>query len=197
MGREYMGTVPREAGKSSFDLIDPEIFLSALPLAGLRRVVDLGCGIGLYAMALAERVGPAVFVHGVDLWAEGVDRLVRSAGERGLTNVTAEVADLAHLSSTRDGAADLVLLATVVHDLAERGTARAALREAGRIVRHGGWLAVVEFKKEDTRPGPPVAIRLAPEELARLVGPAGFGAPQVVDLGPSLYLALFPRVGAQ
>lgn len=188
-----METVPREAGKSSFDLIDREAFFSALPLAAVRHVVDLGCGVGLYSMALAERGGPGVFVHGIDLWEEGVGRLVRSAGERGLANVTAEVADLAHLSSTEDGAADLVLLATVVHDLAERGTAEASLREAGRILRPDGWLAVVEFKKEDTRPGPPVAIRLSPEDLDVFVLAAGFSGARLVDLGPNLYLALYRR----
>jgi ubiquinone/menaquinone biosynthesis C-methylase UbiE len=81
----------------------------------------------------------------------------------------------------------------VVHDLAERGVAPAALAEAARVLRPGGWLAVVEFKKIPTEHGPPVAVRLSPGELASLVAPAGFAEPTVVDLGSHAYLALFVR----
>jgi ubiquinone/menaquinone biosynthesis C-methylase UbiE len=133
-------------------------------------------------------------VHGIDLWTEGVNQLLRTARERGLKNVTAESADLARLQSVRDAEVDLALMATVLHDQVERGVASAALREVARVVRPDGWLAVVEFKKADTKPGPPVAIRLSAEDLTALVGPFGFAEPRVVDLGPGLYLALFQHV---
>ncbi|MHB8766464.1 MAG: class I SAM-dependent methyltransferase [Deferrisomatales bacterium] len=190
-----MATVPREAGKSSFDLIDTEAFFGALPLGSTSTLLDLGCGVGRYALPLAERLGPGGRVRGFDLWPEGVAELVRSAAERGLSNLGAEVADLGRLAPVGDAEADLVLMATVVHDLAERGHAAAALGEVARALRPGGWLAVVEFKKVDRRPGPPLAIRLAPEELAALVEPAGFGPARLVDLGEHAYLALFRRSG--
>lgn len=188
-----MTTVPAEAGKSSWDLIDQSAFFEALPLDAVRRAVDLGCGAGRYTVPLAERLAPSGTVHGADLWVEGLNQLLRAARERGFENVTAEAADLARLTSLRDGEADLALMATVVHDLAARGTALAALREAARVVRQGGWLAVVEFKKHDTHPGPPLAIRLAPEELESLVVSSGFSEGRIVDLGPNLYLALYRR----
>lgn len=191
-----MNAVPAEAGKSSFDLIDPEAFFAALPLASVRRALDLGCGVGNYTLPLAEHLPPGAAVHGVDLWADGVDQLVRTARERGLRNVTAHAGDVARLEAVSDGAVDLALMATVLHDLAERGEARPALGEAARAVRPGGWLAVVEYKKILTERGPPVAIRLSPEDLAALVGPAGFAERAIVDLGPSLYLALFERVAS-
>ena len=191
-----MTTIPAEAGKSSFGLIDKEGFFAALPLESVRRVLDLGCGVGNYTLPLAERLGPGATVHGVDLWSDGVNQLLQTAREKGLENVTAESADLARMESTRDAEADLALLATVLHDQVERGVASAALREAARVVRRNGWLAVVEFKKIDTKPGPPLAIRLSAEDLAALVGPYGFVQPRVVDLGPNLYLALFQHAAS-
>lgn len=188
-----MSHVPPEAGKSSFGLIDKELFFAALPLDAVRRALDLGCGTGRYTLALAECLPPGSTVHGVDLWEQGVRELLRAAGEGGLRNVTAHAGDLARLESIPAARIDLVLLATVVHDLAERGEAAAALEEAARILRPGGWLAVVEFKKIPTEQGPPVAIRLSPGDLAALVTPSGFAEPTVVDLGPSAYLALFVR----
>ena len=185
---------PREAGKSSFDLIDVDALFGALPLSGARRVLDLGCGSGRYALPLAQRLAPGAEVIGFDLWEDGVSALRHSAEERGLSNVTAEVSDLAHLATVADATADLALLATVVHDLAARGAAERVLCEAARVVRPGGSLAVVEFKKAETGVGPPVKIRLSPEELSALVEPAGFGLPRVVDLGPHAYLNLFSRL---
>ncbi|MDF1555623.1 MAG: class I SAM-dependent methyltransferase [Deferrisomatales bacterium] len=188
-----MKPVPHEAGKSSYALIDGAAFLEALPLFDVRVALDLGCGVGNYALPVARRLPPGARLQGIDLWEEGVSTLARAAAEQGLTNVTAAVGDLTDLGMVPDAQADLVLMATVVHDLVERGHAGAALAEAARVLRPGGCLAVVEFKKIPSKPGPPVAIRLSPNELAALVGPAGFRDPQTVDLGPSNYLSLFRR----
>ncbi|TAL16876.1 class I SAM-dependent methyltransferase [bacterium] len=188
-----MTEIPHEAGKSSIDLIDFEIFYSSLPLAPGMEVLDLGCGSGSYALRLAGRLGPLSVVRGFDLWSEGVEKLNRTASELGLTNVRAETADLSGLSAVRDGEADLALMATVLHDLTARGTGQGALGEAVRALRKGGWLALVEFKKIDSRPGPPLEIRLSPEDLLRLTAPFGLAPGKVVELGTSTYLMLFQK----
>ena len=185
-----------ESGKSSFDLVDRDALLTALPLAAVRRVLDLGCGAGSYTLWLAKHLNPGQAIRGVDVWAEGVSGLLAVAREHRLSNVSAEVCDLVDLDSVRDGEADLALMATVLHDLVPRGSAPAALREAARVLRPGGWLAVVEFKKADTPRGPPVSIRLSPDDVSDLVAPYGLGQPNVVDLGVNVYLALFSRAAA-
>ena len=48
---------PHGAGKSSFDLIDPEILFPALHLKPGEAILDLGCGEGRYTLPLASRVG--------------------------------------------------------------------------------------------------------------------------------------------
>jgi ubiquinone/menaquinone biosynthesis C-methylase UbiE len=164
-----------------------------VPLASVRLVLDLGCGAGSYTLWLAKHLDPRQTIRGFDVWGEGVSRLLAAAREESLANVSAEVCDLVALASVGDGEADLALMATVLHDLVPRGSAPAALREAARVLRPGGRLAIVEFKKAETPRGPPVKIRLSPDDVSDLLAPYGFDRREVVDLGTDLYLELFSR----
>lgn len=184
---------PTAAGKSSYDLIDDAAFFAALPLREGMTVVDLACGRGDYAMELAARVGEGGRVHAVDLWPQGVEQLRSRLQQRHIDNVLPLLADISQKMPLEDGCADLCLMATVVHDLIQDGTEEGALREAARLLRTQGTLAIVEFRKIDSHPGPPVAIRLAPEDLEAVVGRCGFVAGQTLELGPYLYLSLFTR----
>jgi ubiquinone/menaquinone biosynthesis C-methylase UbiE len=151
---------PIAAGTSSFDLVDRDLLFPALGVRAGETVLDLACGRGAYALALATLVGPTGRVVAVDLWQEGIDALRQQIAARGLTSVTALRANVAETLPLEPGSADLCLMATVLHDLVADGTAEGALAQARRAVRAGGRLAVVEFKKIDGPPGPPRAIRM-------------------------------------
>ena len=183
---------PIAAGKSSFDLIDVQRVFAALPLAGVGQILDLACGAGAYTLELARRL-PQTTLHALDLWPEGIEALRTAAHQLGLANIRAEVADAGARLPLNDASIDLCLTATVLHDLVETGTAAAALDEIARVVRPGGTLAAIEFRKREGPPGPPVAIRLAPEALAALVAPHGFRPAAPLPAGEHLYLMLFTR----
>jgi ubiquinone/menaquinone biosynthesis C-methylase UbiE len=65
------------------------------------------------------------------------------------------------------------------------------LKEIARVLKPGGLLAVVEFKKIEPPPGPPAAVRLRPEDVATIVSPQGFKAKTHLDLGVYHYLSSF------
>jgi ubiquinone/menaquinone biosynthesis C-methylase UbiE len=184
---------PPGAGKSSFDLIDANKLLAALVLKPHMTVLDLGCGQGNYTLALAEAVGPAGLIYGVDLWEEGLTKLQEAAAIRGFDQVRTIRADVSGPLPLKDASVDVCLLATVLHDLVEAGTQAGALREAARLVKPGGVLAIVEFKKMDGPPGPPRHIRLAPKEVAELLAPYGFGQRRCEEVGPYTYLMILAR----
>jgi ubiquinone/menaquinone biosynthesis C-methylase UbiE len=187
---------PHGAGKSSFDLLDPEKLFAALPLNPGETVLDLGCGEGRYALPLASLVGQDGTVYAADLWEEGLATLNAKAREAGLTNIRTLHADVSRPLPLATASVDLALMATVLHDLAEAGQAEGALTELARLVKPGGRLALVEFKKIPGPPGPPLAIRLSPGEAAALLRPYGFIAGETVDLSPHLYLTLFGKTAS-
>ncbi len=193
-GHHPQGETPHEAGKSSFDLVDAGELLAALGARESDKIADLGCGSGNYALFIASKTGPDTLVHGVDLWEEGLKTLAEGAAAGGFGKVRGFRADLKDLSTLEEGFYDLALMGTVLHDLQERGQAKKALAEAARILKKGGKLAVVEFEKRDSKPGPPLKIRLSPEECAALARGAGFGEAGYFDLGPHLYLSVFRKI---
>jgi ubiquinone/menaquinone biosynthesis C-methylase UbiE len=184
-------TNPPGAGKSSFDLVDTARLFDEAGLGHGMTFLDLACGRGEYALAAAGKVGKEGVVYAVDLWEEGIAALKGQAFERGFRNVEARVADVGKGIPLEDACVDVCLVATVLHDLVQEGAADQALREVSRVLRPGGLLAVMEFKKIEGPPGPPLRIRLSEDDVRGLVFPHGFEERRVVEVGPYNYLMTF------
>jgi ubiquinone/menaquinone biosynthesis C-methylase UbiE len=78
---------------------------------------------------------------------------------------------------------DFAFLACVLHELDGPGT----LREAGRVLRPGGILGIVEWKKIRQLEGPPYRLRLSPAQAAKVLGKVGFETEAPFEAGPYHY----------
>jgi ubiquinone/menaquinone biosynthesis C-methylase UbiE len=182
---------PIAAGKSSFDLIQPDLLFRSLRLQAETILLDAACGAGNYSLAAAEYIGTGGAILAVDLWAEGIEQLQKTAAAKGLKQIKTMAADLGRRIPLADGEVDICLLATVLHDLKEVNSHEGALREISRVLRPEGQLAVIEFRKIEGPPGPPLRIRLSPEEVEQLLAPHRFRKIDQLDLGPYIYLAIY------
>jgi ubiquinone/menaquinone biosynthesis C-methylase UbiE len=111
-----------------------------------------------------------------------------------LTQIHAEVGDVSRSLPVEDDSVDVVLMATVLHDLVADGTAVGTLREIVRVLKPQGRLVIIEFDKVESEPGPPVAIRLSPGEVEEIVAPYGFCEEHIKAVGPTTYLISFKTV---
>jgi ubiquinone/menaquinone biosynthesis C-methylase UbiE len=184
---------PIAAGKSSFDLVDVEKLFSELKLKPQTVFLDVACGRGAYSLAASKYIGTEGHIYAVDLWEEGITALEKEVAVRALKNLSAKVADVSHHIPVADQSIDVCLLATVLHDLLQVRKAEGTLKEVQRVMQLGGTVAVVEFKKIEGPPGPPIAIRIAADALAQLVLPYEMAPLKTMDVGPYLYLTLFIR----
>ncbi|MBW1743765.1 MAG: methyltransferase domain-containing protein [Deltaproteobacteria bacterium] len=182
---------PPGAGRSSFSLIDPEKVLGGLRLKPGSVFLDMACGAGQYAVAASEIVGDEGFVYAIDLWEEGITTLMEQMSVRGIRNIQAMVRDITKPIPIDRDCVDVCLMATALHELTLSQVADAALTEAARVLGSGGILAILEFDKIDRPPGPPIHIRLTPDDVERIVSPHGFSKEQVTDVGPYNYLMTF------
>ena len=188
---------PTGAGKSSFDLIDVDAFYRELGLKAGITFLDVACGRGAYCLKASEIIGSAGTVYAVDLWPEGIEQLKASAVEKNALNINAFVSDAGRHIPVDDQEVDVCLMATVLHDFVDDGISEEVLHEIVRVMKIDGMLAIIEFKKIDGPPGPPVHIRLSPEAVGDLLAPYGFAKVKLTDVGPFNYLMLFHNSGSR
>jgi ubiquinone/menaquinone biosynthesis C-methylase UbiE len=120
---------------------NPRKILGELIESG-QTAIDLGCGPGYFAVAMAKIVGDKGQVIAIDLQEEMLDRLARMAQAAGVESRIRRhrcKADRIGLNVK----ADFALAFYVVHETAD---ARAFLREVHDILRPGGRLLIVEPK---------------------------------------------------
>lgn len=194
-----MGTTRKEkppgAGRSSFELVVPGMVFGELLLKRGSTFLDMACGRGEYAMAASKIIGDEGVIYAVDLWEEGVASLLKQTEAEGIKNIKAIVADVGKRIPVDDESVDVCLMATVLHDLVQTKDVDGSLKEAGRVLKPQGSLAILEFKKIDGPPGPPVHIRLTPGEVETMVVPYGFRKERALEVGPYNYLITFDFCG--
>lgn len=182
---------PKGAGKSSFELIDSNKLKTLLPIKSESVVIDLACGKGIYSMFLSKIVGEKGLIYSVDLWEEGLLLLEEQIEKQNIFNIMTLLADASKEIDIDDYSADICLMATVLHDFEEAGQADTVLKKIKTLLKPNGCLAVIEFKKIEGPPGPPVHIRLSEAEVEKMVTRHGFVKKETVDVGKYNYLMTF------
>jgi len=182
---------PIAAGGSSFELIDSKKLFAAIQLEKGMTLLDIACGYGYYSLAASTYVGEKGIVYAVDLWQDGISHLSNYIKAQHIGNIQPLLADAREKIPLKNSGIDVCLLATVLHDFILEKTDAGVLKEIQRIIKPGGLFAVLEFKKIESRPGPPMAIRITPDDVATIVAPYGFTLLTTMDVGDFHYLSIF------
>ena len=185
---------PKGAGKSSFELINPKILMEMLPVETGSVVLDLACGKGIYSIFLSEIVSDQGLIYAVDLWKEGLALLEEQIKTRDIINIKTLLNDATEQIDIDNYSVDVCLMATVLHDFEEINKAGIVLKQIKTILKPGGYLAVIEFKKIEGPPGPPVKIRLSEDEVEKMVTDYGFKKEKTADIGEYNYLMTFQSI---
>lgn len=172
--------MPGEGVWSGF--FSPEHTLTALGLSeSCETVVDIGCGYGTFSIPAARLVQGTV--HAIDIDHEMITVVTAKASAEQLSNLVASRRDVEAGTGLDDATADHVMLFNILHT--ERP--QVLLREARRILKPGGLLAVMHWNYGATPRGPSMGIRLRREQCRKLVAEAGFALEPLVELPPHHY----------
>jgi ubiquinone/menaquinone biosynthesis C-methylase UbiE len=131
--------------------------IRALQLPAGSRGLDAGCGIGLEAMLLAEAVGPAGRITGLDLSPEHLACAREIAASAGLAaRISFQEGDLRGLPFD-DDAFDWAWAKDAVAEAPQLGLeALATVKELARVVRPGGAVAILAWSSQVLLPGFPL-----------------------------------------
>ena len=169
----------------------PHEVLMALALRPGEAVADIGSGSGYFSLRLAAHVGPAGRVYAVDVDPDMVRHLNRRVREKGLDNVRTVLADLDD-PLLPDASVDRFFVCDTWHHIADQARYLGLMK---KMLRPGGEVVMIDFKKEATPTGPPLDMRIARADLVRQMEDAGFhlAAEHVLPYQYFLVFRLGPR----
>jgi len=135
----------------------------------LRVLVDLGTGIGFFAMPFARKLADGL-VYACDV-SDGALAWLREALRReGVRNVIPVRSEEVRVP-LGDSQADVVVMINLHHHLPSRpGT----LAECRRLLKPGGLVAAIDWAPIPTESGPPPEYRFQPAAVREELEAAGF-----------------------
>jgi len=119
---------------------------------GDERVLDVGCGRGLLLIAVARRLRHGSGrVVGLDIWqranqsgnsaSTAQENAVREGVDDRIELQTGDARDIPF----PDGSFDVVVTSLALHSIPDREGREKALREIARVLKPGGWAAILDI----------------------------------------------------
>jgi len=107
-------------------------------------VADLGSGSGFYTLASAKAVGPEGKVFAIDIQKVLLSKVKDEANRAGLFNVEIIWGDIEKSGGTRlrEESLDCIILSNILFQVSDR---EAVIKEALRILKKGGFSAVIDW----------------------------------------------------
>jgi len=168
--------------------LPPDEVITALALRTGMNVVDVGAGTGYFSIPIADAVGAGGRVTAVDMQREMLDLLARKIKKRGGPGNIGLVQGEATATGVSAGAADIVLMANVWHELDDYP---AVLAEMNRVLVPEGVLAVLDWRTDqEPPPGPPSGHRVSARAVGRDLSDNGWSVSDTRDIGRYSYLVI-------
>jgi len=170
--------------KFTESLLDNELILKSLNIHAGQTILDAGCGNGYMSKLFSRAVTENGKVYAIDPDEYMINIL--NAETQG-ANIQAIAADITQPTPLDPASFDLIYLSTVMHGFSQNQV-QSFLREAKRLLKLGGKLAIVEIEKMETPFGPPMNIRYSPDELKQAIP---WTALETVQVAEHFYMQIF------
>jgi cyclopropane fatty-acyl-phospholipid synthase-like methyltransferase len=164
----------------------PHEVITALDLKAGEVIADIGSGAGYFTLRLAADVGDGGRVYGVDIDPEMVRHLSRRVRDAALRNVHVLLADSD--DPLLPEPVDRFLIVDTWHHIGDQAKYLALMR---KLLKPGGQIVMIDFQKKDLPLGPPVAMKVAREDLIQQMEANGFRLVKEHTFLPYQYFLVF------
>ncbi|MCL4520261.1 MAG: methyltransferase domain-containing protein [Firmicutes bacterium] len=154
--------------------------LNALQVQPGHRVADVGAGLGYFTFPMAIAVGNSGRVLAVDPSVDACEEMSKRVEDDRLDHVEV-IQRPAENTTVATESVDRILWHTMYHDVQDLD---ASIGEMMRILKPGGRWVVVDWVKDDTKMGPPLSVRVSPDEAAEAIEQRGLKVVERFSPGP-------------
>ncbi|PKL66656.1 MAG: SAM-dependent methyltransferase [Methanobacteriales archaeon HGW-Methanobacteriales-1] len=158
----------RIQGRSSESFIDAREVISRLNLGGNEVFMDAGCGDGHTALIAQDIMNDEAIIYALDVYEPSIEDLEKDIKEKGINNLIPIQSDITGDIKLSNDTVDVTLMINVFHGFVARNNVDEAICELKRITKPGGKIAIMDYKKMETKYGPPFQVRSSPEELEEM-----------------------------
>jgi len=146
-------------------------------------VAEFGCGYGGFTIPAAKIIKGKIYA--IDIEPEMTKETKRKAEKNNLNNVKTILRDfMSEGSGLENESVDYVILFNILTS----EEPDKLLKEAYRILRNNGKLGIIHWNYYSSTPrGPPMEMRLKPEQVIKFATKTGFNSPKKYNLKPYHY----------
>jgi arsenite methyltransferase len=166
---------------------EPHEVIAALKLKEGEAVADIGAGSGYFTFRLAHHVGGTGRVYAVDVSPEMIVHLNRRIRDLKLKNVVS-ILSAPDDPLLADASIDRFFICDTWHHIGNHPHYLALLK---KMLKPGGEVVMVDFKKAQTPVGPPLEMRIDRDDLVKEMETNGFGLAAEYKFLPYQYFLVF------
>ncbi len=165
----------------------PHEVITALALKPGEAIADIGAGSGYFSFRLARHVEDSGRVYAVDVSPDMIlhlNRRIRDLQARNVVTVLAPPDD----PLLADASVDRFFICDTWHHIANHSHYLALMK---KMLKPGGQVVMIDFKKEQTPTGPPLEMRIAHDDLLKEMDANGFKLAAEHTFLPYQYFLVF------
>jgi ubiquinone/menaquinone biosynthesis C-methylase UbiE len=165
----------------------PDEVIAALGIRKGEVIADIGAGSGLFAFRFAPHVGESGRIFAVDVNPDMIlymNRLIRDKGLRNVSTILSASDD----PLLADSSVDRFFICNTWHHVPNQPQYVALMK---KMLKPGGQIIVLDYKKEKLPVGPPPEMKMAREEVIRQMESGGFKLQREHSFLPYQYFLVF------
>lgn len=157
------------------------------------NVASLGCGnLGYFIIPMAKIVGKEGKAYAVDILKSALESVRSRAKLEGIINLETVWADLEKVGSCTipAGSLDVAALINVLFQNKDRVS---IMKEASRLLKNGGKLIIIDWKKVAAPFGPAVDLRVDPQQVKDIASQLGLNLVEETAFGDYFWGLIFKK----
>jgi ubiquinone/menaquinone biosynthesis C-methylase UbiE len=124
--------------------LNPEQIINSIPLKSNMVACDFGCGSGGWVIPLAKKLEDGT-VYAIDILEGSLSALSSKASNQNITNIKTILGDIESGPKVKEDYFDLVLVTNLLFQIEKK---EQVLQSAMNILKNGGLLLVIDWKKD-------------------------------------------------